>query len=126
MVEFALCLPILLLLLSAVIEYGFMLTSAMTLQDAARDGVRAGSRGQDDNHVLAIIANYAPRKAISSITTVITPTDTNGTALPAGTRIPGTRLKVACSATVQWMTPVQVLFGGSAYGLTAECIYRVE
>jgi len=110
--EFALCLPILLLLMSAIIEFGFMLGASMQIQDAARDGCRLASLGNTDNSVQSQVATYAPNRNLTSIDCTINEYDTSGTLLPAGSRVLGSTVTVNCHARVQWLTPIQVLFGG--------------
>ena len=117
--EFALCLPILLLIMSAIIEFGFMLNASMQIQDAARDGCRLASQGSDDPTVMTQVSTYAPRRSLQSIDTTIQEFDTAGTLLPAGRRDLGATVTVNCHAKVQWLTPIQVLFGGVPYDMNA-------
>jgi len=134
--EFALCMPFLLLVLSATIEYGFMISASLEIEDAARDGSRLASQGNNDAFVQSQIGTYVPRLNLKSIdivnpatlaiTNAVYMTDTNGTKLADGSRLPGSRATVCLHAKVQWMTPIQVLFGGTPYDLYASSTYVVN
>jgi hypothetical protein len=50
--EFALVLPVLLLILFGIIEYGWVLTSQIVLTNAASEGARAGIKAEDDAEAL--------------------------------------------------------------------------
>jgi len=60
--EFALLLPILLMLLVGVVEIGWGLNSYLTVVDSARDGARLGSKGSaTDAEITALVVREAER-----------------------------------------------------------------
>jgi len=59
LVEFALALPVLLLILAGVLEVGNILTQYNRVQQAAREGARFGAEGGTDPGVLAIVKQAA-------------------------------------------------------------------
>jgi Flp pilus assembly protein TadG len=61
-VEFALVLPVLLLILFGIIEYGWVLTYQIVLTNAVSQGARAGVRAQDETEAQAF-AKQAVREA---------------------------------------------------------------
>ena len=132
LVEFALCFPFLLLLFSAAIEYGFMIYDAMELQDAAREGARWAAKGEDDTQTQNRVGTYFPLRNISNPSVTIETFTANGTSIgknpggPANSRVPGATIKVTVSCQVQWLTPIQYIFGGTPYGLSSSASYRVE
>jgi len=135
LVEMALCAPILLMVLSGVIEFGFMIWASMQISDAAREGARWGAKGRDDATVISICNKYAPARSIRALTVAVKVTDATGNVLsdsstgvnsPPGNRLPGARISVTVSCGVQWLTPLQAWAGGTTYGLSALKIYRVE
>lgn len=133
--EFALCLPILLLLLSAVIEYGFMIYASMILIDASREGARLSAKGRSDADVDQRVKGYFPIRNIANPRVRFTYFDSAGVAqnpadyeVPAAgpTKVPGGLTKITVSCGVQWLTPLQVLFGKPSFGMAASATYRVE
>ncbi|MFC1513248.1 TadE/TadG family type IV pilus assembly protein [Thermodesulfobacteriota bacterium] len=67
--EFAIVLPILLVLLFGVIEFGFILYNKAMLTNAAREGVRAGIVAQsprlDEDGIRAIVEKYCEDMLVS-------------------------------------------------------------
>ena len=52
--EFALVMPILLLILFGIIEYGWLFTSQIVLTNAVSEGARAGLKADDESEVLDV------------------------------------------------------------------------
>ncbi|MFQ5473014.1 MAG: TadE/TadG family type IV pilus assembly protein [Dehalococcoidia bacterium] len=60
--EFALLLPVLLILLVGIVEVGWGLNSYLTVVDSARDGARLGSKGSaTDAEITALVVREAER-----------------------------------------------------------------
>jgi Flp pilus assembly protein TadG len=74
-VEFALVLPILLLLLGGIIDFGFALNTQISLTHAAREGVRVEALGTGDAVAVALAAFTAPAAtdADAEVTTACLP-----------------------------------------------------
>lgn len=64
-VELALVLPVLLLLLFGIIDFGRMLNAQITLTEATREGARAASLGFDAAARLGAAANGIPLSAVA-------------------------------------------------------------
>ena len=58
MVEFAIVLPLLLILICGVIEFGVMFYDKAVITNASREGVRAGITGLGDPEIKQIVLNY--------------------------------------------------------------------
>jgi Flp pilus assembly protein TadG len=60
--EFALVVPILLILLVGIVEIGYGLNSYLTVVDSARDGARLGSKGSaSDDEIKALVQRETER-----------------------------------------------------------------
>ncbi len=79
MVEFALCLPVLLLLLCGVIEFGWVMGNQLILANVTREGVRAGivATTAADNSAVVIerIENMAPENLRDGLEITVTYSD---------------------------------------------------
>jgi Flp pilus assembly protein TadG len=65
MVEFAIVLPIFMLVLSGICDFGFMLYQRMTIISAAREGARAAAMAEDPSMIVST-AQGATRTAAAS------------------------------------------------------------
>jgi Flp pilus assembly protein TadG len=124
--EFCFCVPFLFMMLCAATEFGFMIYNFMEIEDAARDGARMAAKGFDDATVTARVSAYFPIRYLLNPTVLIQEFDTAGAAISPTKRVPGSRVKVTVSIAVQWLTPIQALFGGQALGMAASATFRVE
>ncbi|MFZ5814752.1 MAG: TadE/TadG family type IV pilus assembly protein [Bacillota bacterium] len=87
-VEMALVLPLLLWLVLGLVDIARMANAMLTVQYAAREGVRAGITGASDAEVEQIARNAGVSLEADRVTVVIN---------PAGTRVTGTDLTVIVS-----------------------------
>lgn len=118
-VELALILPILLLVVFGVIDFGRMLNAQIQLTQAAREGARWAALGQSNvsGRVTAAAPGLSPAPS-SSVT-----------ACPANPTI-GQNATVTASYTFSFVTPfgaISSLLGGSSYGtmtLTSTAVFR--
>ncbi len=112
LVEFALVLPILLSFLTGIVDVGFLYNHQLVLTNAAREGARLGSLGEDaptvQNAVLAYLGNsaYSPLPAAADVTVSLA----NG------------QSSVAIRSTV----PVLFAMSGPAIPLSASTSMRTE
>jgi|CZKT01.1.fsa_nt_gi Flp pilus assembly protein TadG len=120
-VEFALLLPVLLLLLFGIIDFGRALNAQITLTQAAREGARLAALGEPD----VVSRTQAAATGISPVTVTVT-------ACPAGAG-PGTDAVVTTSYAFSFATPIgaiAAMFGGSGIGspitLTARGVMPCE
>lgn len=119
-VELALVLPILLVLVFGIIDFGRMLNAQITLTQAAREGARWAALGQSG--VPARVTAAAPGLNPAPTTTV--------TACPANPSV-GQNATVTASYTFSFVTPVgaimQLLGSGPQAGtvnLTSTAVFR--
>jgi Flp pilus assembly protein TadG len=123
-VEFALCLPLLLLLVFGIIDFGRALNAQLTLTQAAREGVRLAALGYSNGAVAARAQAAAPE--LSGVTVTVTAACAPG----AG---PTTDAQVNVSYSFSFVTPVGAiagLVGGGGFGspitLTAQGVMPCE
>lgn len=120
-VEFALLLPVLLLLVFGIIDFGRAINAQITLTQAAREGARLAALGQPD----VVSRTQAAATGISPVTVTVT-------ACPAGAG-PGADAVVSTSYSFTFATPIgaiAAMFGGSGIGapitLTAQGVMPCE
>jgi Flp pilus assembly protein TadG len=109
-VEFALVLPVLLLIVFAIIDFGRALNSQLTLTAAAREGVRLAALGYPDAAVQARVTGAA--FDLSGVTATVVESCPPG----AG---PTADAEVDVSYTFSFVTPIGAIagiFGGSGPG----------
>jgi Flp pilus assembly protein TadG len=118
-VEFALVLPVLLLILFAIIDFGRLLNAQITLSQAAREGARLGALGVAPATVVS-----RTQAAMGTITPVVTVN--TGTACPANAGA-SVDAVVIVSYVFTFITPVSAIAGmfgtahfGAAITLTAQ------
>jgi Flp pilus assembly protein TadG len=76
LVEFALVIPIFLLLCLGTIQFGYILNNYLILSGVARDAARVGSVTNSDTKIKQTISNNNPTLEESQITITITPSET--------------------------------------------------
>jgi len=123
-VEFALCLPLLLLLLFGLIDFGRALNAQLTLTQAAREGVRLAALGYPAAEVQARADAAAPELSGVSVTVAASCPPDAGPAADAVVNV---------SYSFSFITPVGAiagLFGGGGLGapivLTAQGVMPCE
>jgi Flp pilus assembly protein TadG len=108
-VEFALLLPVLLLIVFGVIDFGRALNAQITLTQAAREGARLASLGYTSSAVTTRTQSAAT--GLSGVTVSVTTCATNAGA--------GVDAVVTASYTFTFITPVGAfasLFGSTTFG----------
>jgi hypothetical protein len=118
LLEMALMLPILLLLLLGIIQFGFVFSGQIALAGAAREGARLAATGAADmavrQHVQAILA---ASPLLSDLQVDIS---------PAGTKVFGGQVTVRLLAKIPVIVPLPLALPEGAFSLTAEAVMRVE
>jgi len=79
LVEFAIILPILLLLVMGILQFGMMLNAYLSIENAAREGARAGIMGSSDAEIRNLVIATSPSLDPENLTVSITPNETNRT-----------------------------------------------
>ena len=136
MVEFAIVLPLLLMVLFAIVEFSIALYDKAVITNASREGARAGIVSQsprvDDAVIKQVVRNYAASYLVTFGTDTLGDEDINIT--PAGSRngMPfGTNLSVTVVYRYDFLVfskVVNFFLGGtfSPLALTATTVMKLE
>ncbi len=109
-VEFALLLPVLLLVIFGIVDFGRALNAQITLTQAAREGARLAALGQSSSAVVS--RAQAAATGLSPVTVTVSST----CPVNAGA---GVDAVVQTSYSFSFITPVgaiAAMFGGAGYG----------
>jgi len=118
MVEFALILPVLLLLVMGIAEFGMMFNAYLSVQNATREGARIGVVGASNEEMEERILNTSPSLNKERIVITIEPGD--------NARASGETLRVLVNYDYKMAVPfISILFGGSV-NLSGESSMRIE
>lgn len=79
LVETALILPIILLLLTAIVDFGLLFNNYLTVSNAAREGARKAAVGGSDAQINSTVSNVASTLIPDRLTITITPTGSGRT-----------------------------------------------
>lgn len=118
LVEFAIILPILLLLIMGIFEFGMMLNSYLAIQNGAREGARAGIVGSSNGDIQNLIASASPSLNSGYLTVDITPSD--------GSRKSGDTLTVKVNYDYHLTVPIISSLFSNNVTLTAQTSMRIE
>ncbi|MEV0267325.1 TadE/TadG family type IV pilus assembly protein [Hamadaea sp. NPDC050747] len=117
-VETALLVPVLLLILFGVIDFGRLLNAQITLTEAAREAARSQTLNPTDNRATnASTAQSRANLLAQNIGTVTVNSGASSFCTPSAGA--GDDAKVVLSHQFKWVTPVGALgsfFGGGGYG----------
>lgn len=119
MLEFALVLPILLLLVFGIIDFGIIFFDNLVITQAAREGARVGVVGGSDVEILETVERIAGSLDVSRLQIEIDPNDQLG-------RSRGDSLKVEVHYNVPILTPIMGQIIPNPYPLEAAAIMRME
>lgn len=122
LVEFAITMPVLLLLLCGIIDFGWVFTNQLALSYCSREGARyaivhaegAAAETDIENRVIVV----APEYLKNNITVTVTFTN------PASPR--SGDVNVTISAQVAALTPVVGIFDEGVVTLSSQCVMKVE
>ncbi|MDP2871772.1 MAG: pilus assembly protein [Bacillota bacterium] len=117
-VELALIIPVLLLLVLGVVEFGRLFNAYMTVQHAAREGARLGILGATDNEIM--------NRVLQNTVTLDPAQVVIGIAPAAGSRPSGSILTVSVSYNFRVLMPLLSSVVGSTIPITATLSMRVE
>lgn len=122
-VEFALIMPIFLLLLFGIIDFGYMINRSSVINNAARDAVREASLGGNETQVRA--AANASLNGVPRATVTVSCRKDDGAACSFSTKATGDRAIVSIRYQHKMLTPVGIFIpGGFDLSRTAEM--RIE
>lgn len=118
MVEFALILPLLLLLILGMIDFGRVINAYLVANHASREGVRQAAVGKSDSEIVSIVNLTTASLDSSSISITITP--------QASSRTRGTEAEVKVSCQVDIITPFMGSFIADPFNIETSTSMRVE
>lgn len=120
LVEFALALPIIILVLFGILESGRIFHSYIILNHAAREGVRIGAVGKTDEEIIERIRQAAPlpQAETNLRITRLEPTQS--------ARTPGLPLTVEVSYDLDLFTPIFADFLPNPFTLKSQVTMRLE
>lgn len=116
LVEFAIVVPVLLLLVMGLIQFGFIFNGQIILTSAVREGARLAVVNTDDNDV-------KDRVEASAIALLL---DLDRNDIVINRSLPDDALSVRADATVDIIMPLLPMVVGETYTLSAESIMRIE
>jgi Flp pilus assembly protein TadG len=119
-VELALILPIIIIILFGIIEFGRIFYSYIVITNAAREGARLGSVGKSDIEITEKIKQTAPlpQSEQKLKITRLEPSEAS--------RSPGLPLTVEVSYDVDIITPFFSSFIPNPFTLRAQAVMRIE
>ena len=117
-VEMAIILPILILILMSIIDFGLMFNSVLVINNASREGARSAAVGLGDSEITAMIQNVTSELDQDSLAIEIDPTE--------GNRTRGDQVAVRITYQNEMITPIISAIVGDFVELNAETVMRVE
>ena len=120
-VEFALLLPLLVMIVFGLIDFGRAINTQITLTQAAREGARSLALGQSTYQSRA----QAAAIGLSGMTVTELPDSLGVTGCPAGSAQTGDDAVVKVTYTFSFITPIGSIFGPTKI-LTAEGVMPCE
>jgi Flp pilus assembly protein TadG len=125
LVEFAVVLPLLLLLLVGIVEFGLLFYNKQVLTNASREGARAGIAYKSQTEITQIVVNYCRgNQGLSRLLRFDTDTDPSVTVTGAmGTY--GNDLTVDVSYDYAFLVP-GLFSSGPTLQLTARTVMKME
>lgn len=116
-VEFALCLPIVLLILCAIADFGWVFMHELTLSNATREGARVAIINVSDGSYVD-----KARDKVEDTAAICN----NGT-LSVSVTATGGDVKVTAAYDLQMLTPMaKLIFGGMQYEIQRSCVMHGE
>ena len=117
-VEMAFILPILLLILMGIIEFGRIFNTYLLLTNASREGARVASVGGMDSDVINSIGNVTPTLNQTSLKITIDPLE--------GARSRGLPVTVTTTYNVQLICPIVNVILPNPFPLASQTTMRTE
>lgn len=117
LVEFALILPVLLLLVIGVMEFGLIINQYMVVAEAAREGARSAALGDSNATVTTVVRVAASQIDVSQLIITISPTTT---------RVRGNGVTVTVEKPVKTITKLINPFFPTGFTVQGVATMRVE
>ena len=119
LVETALVLPILLLILTGIIDFGFLFNNYLIVSNASREGARSAVVGKTNSDITTVVKTYASTLDKTKLTITITPDQ-------AAARTKGVAVTVKVVYKYNLITPVIGAIMPSPLNLAASTTMRYE
>lgn len=131
LVEAAFVIPLLLLLVLGVVEYGFMVNRDTVINNAAREGAREAIFGSSESDIEQRVRDAASNLDQAELTVTVTCKASDGSACPGSSYDaewePGGSAIITVDYVYHFITPLTNLVGlGSTQDLTAQVEMRIE
>lgn len=120
-VEMALVMPLLVMLLFGIVEFGRVLNTYIVVTNLSREGARIGAVGGTDTAIIDFIKNSALKSGFDTSQISISPTPTSITK-----RSRGSSIQVNVSYPVDIFAPVIGTIIGDPYVVECQTTMRVE
>lgn len=119
LVEIAIVLPILILIVMGIIEFGLLFNNYIIIANASREAARKAALGGTDSEIIQVVENMTTTLNLSNMNISISPSFSS--------RRHGTQAKVEVVYRAGLITPViGEFFPGGEARLTATSVMRVE
>lgn len=118
MVELALLLPIVILILFGITEFGRALSAYLAISHAAREGARQGALGATDAEIERTVRNCASGLDALALTVTVSPSQSS--------RVSGTTVTVRVDYNFQVLVPVISAITGPTIPMSTTLSMRVE
>ena len=119
LVETALILPVLLLLVTAIIDFGLLFNSYLVISNASREGARHAATGNTDAQIRAVVCNVAASLDSDRLTITIYPDEHQG-------RDTGDSVTVTVRYGYSMITPVIGAIFPEAFDIETSTTLRCE
>ncbi len=118
MVETALVLPLVLLILLGIAQFGLIINAQLTLQNSAREAARLGATGVGDQAVTGRVYSTASILDPSRFNITVTPVESS--------RTQGSNITVRVNYQMEIVVPIISQIIGSQLTMASEVTMRVE
>lgn len=118
LVEFSLIIPIIVLMIMAIIEFGLMFNAYLTINNSSREGARYAAVGGTDAEIVAKIISTAPKLKSEYISVSIVPSEAN--------RSRGDTVTVYVTYDYKVLIPLMSTIIDNIVDLNAQTSMRVE
>jgi Flp pilus assembly protein TadG len=119
LVEAAIIMPVMLLLIMGIIDFGLLFNNYILISNAAREGARKAALGETDVQIVQSIQNMTTTLDLSNLEISIAP--------PDGSRGHGADVTVSIHYRSRLITPIiDKFFPGGVADLNSTTIMRVE
>lgn len=119
LVETALILPILLLLLTGIIDFGLFFNGYLVISNASREGARHAATGDSDTQIVTAVRNAASSLDMDRLDITISPDEYEG-------RDTGDSVTVTVTYEYSMVTPVVGAFFPETFNIESSTTMRCE